>query len=142
MYPARGFPGGAGMSIPVELSDLATAMAQYRFAYLMTSSADAAPHAVAVVPILEAGALLVHGIGHRTRNNLLVRPAVGLVWPPSSEADYSLIVDGQAEIDGDALRITPTRAVKHRPAPRAEPVAPGSCGADCVELALPETERR
>ena len=128
------------MSIPVELGELAKAVAQYRFAYLLTSSADAAPHAVAVVPVLEGGSLLVHGIGRRTRDNLLARPAVGLVWPPSSEADYSLIVDGQAQMDGEVLRIVPTRAVLHRPAPRPGPVAPGGCGSDCVELELAASE--
>ena len=124
------------MTIPVELGDLAKAIAKYRFAYLLTNSTDAAPHAVAVVPVLEAGSLLVHGLGRRTRDNLLARPAVGLVWPPLSEADYSLIVDGQAALDGDVLRIVPTRAVLHRPAPRAGPVAPGGCASDCMELEL------
>lgn len=123
------------MSISVELGDLATAIAQYRFAYLLTST-EAAPHAVAVVPVPEAGSLLVHGVGRRTRDNLLARPAVGLVWPPQSAADYSLIVDGQASMDGDVLRIVPTRAVLHRSAPRPGPVAPGDCVSDCVELDL------
>lgn len=131
------------MSIPVELPDLAQAIAKYRFAYLLTGSARGAPHAVAVVPILENGVLLVDKVGRRTRENLLARPAVGLVWPPQSEAGYSLIVDGQASLDGETARVTPTRAVLHRPAPRppvddaAGPAAQGACGSDCVELAVP-----
>ncbi|MGE0798867.1 MAG: pyridoxamine 5'-phosphate oxidase family protein [Lautropia sp.] len=122
------------MSIPVELPGLAEVMARYRFAYLLTTNADGAPHAVAMSPVLDGGALVVNGIGRRTRENLLARPAVGLVWPPLSEADYSLIVDGRAAMDGDSLRVTPTRAVLHRPVPRPGPVAPGGCGSDCVEL--------
>lgn len=131
------------MSIPVELPDLAQAIAKYRFAYLLTGSAQGAPHAVAVVPVLEDGALLVAKVGRRTRENLLARPAVGLVWPPQSEAGYSLIVDGQAAPDGESVRIAPTRAVLHRPAPRPQvdpasvDAAQGACGSDCVELPVP-----
>ena len=118
------------MSIPVELPDLAQAIARYRFAYLLTGSDQGAPHAVAVVPVLQGGMLIVNKVGRRTRENLLARPAVGLVWPPQSEAEYSLIVDGQAALDGESARITPARAVLHRPAPRppvddaAGPAAP------------------
>jgi len=125
------------MSIPVELTGLPQAMARYRFAYLLTGGAQGAPHAVAVTPVLENGVLVIEGVGRRSRANLLERPAVGLVWPPLSVSEHSLIVDGQAAMDGDTLRITPTRAVLHRPVPSPEPVAPGACGADCVELALP-----
>lgn len=130
------------MSIPVELSTLAEVMARYRFAYLLTSAAQGAPHAVAVVPVLQEGRLLIDAVGRRTRENLLARPAVGLVWPPAAENDYSLIVDGQATLSGDVLQIAPTRAVLHRPAPRAEAAAPGTCGSDCVELKLPEPAAR
>lgn len=128
------------MSIPVELPTLADTLARYRFAYLLTANAKpgAAPHAVAVTPRLEEdGALVMDGIGRRTRDNLLKQPAVGLVWPPQETADYSLIVDGQAALDGDTLRVTPARAVLHRPTPRPEPAAPGACGSDCVELQIP-----
>ncbi|MGE3928442.1 MAG: pyridoxamine 5'-phosphate oxidase family protein [Lautropia sp.] len=130
------------MSIPVELQDLADVMARYRFAYLMTTRAEGAPHAVAVAVLLQDGALVVNGIGRRTRENLLARPAVGLVWPPQSEADYSLIVDGQAAVAGESLRITPTRAVLHRPAPRPGPAVPGACGSDCVELGVAGSDLR
>ncbi len=124
------------MSVPVELSSLADVITRYRFAYLMTTSAKGAPHAVAVSAVLHGGDLVVNGIGRRTRENALARPAVGLVWPPQSEADYSLIVDGQAAEVGESLRITPTRAVLHRPSPPSTPNASGACGSDCVELGL------
>lgn len=124
------------MSIPVEVSSLATVLTRYRFAYLMTNSATGAPHAVAVAAVLQGSDLVVNGIGRRTRANALAQPAVGLLWPPQSEADYSLIVDGQAVVTGESLRITPTRAVLHRPAPSPEPKVSGACGSDCVELDL------
>lgn len=125
------------MSIPVELRGLGEAIARYRFAYLLTAGAGAAPHAVAVTPVLREGELLLSAPGRRSRANVLAQPRVSLVWPPESADDYSLIVDGEAALDGETLRIHPERAVLHRPAPRPEPVTVGGCGSDCVELELP-----
>ncbi|MDN5848347.1 MAG: hypothetical protein L0H63_01740 [Nitrococcus sp.] len=125
------------MSIQVELSDLAVTVARYRFAYLLTVSDESLPHALAVTPAVDGDALTVDGIGRHTQNNLLARPGVTLVWPPESVDEYSLIVDGQAAASGEkSVRITPIRAVLHRPAPRPGPVAEGACGSDCVELPL------
>lgn len=133
------------MSIPVELARLAETLTRFRFAYLMTSSADAgAPHVVAVTPAFDGTTLTIDGLGRRTRANAEARPAVGLVWPPLTAAEYSLIVDGEARLDGDTLRIRPTRAVLHRPATPDTPApsdpsdSSASCGADCVEI-LPRT---
>ncbi|TAN09545.1 MAG: hypothetical protein EPN34_13610 [Burkholderiaceae bacterium] len=124
------------MSIPVELSALAEAMARYRFAYLLTSSSHGAPHALAVTPVLRAGRLDVGDVGRKTRTNAQARPEVGLVWPPQSVDEYSLIVDGVVEVTEHAVYVTPTRAVLHRPAPALTPAAPGACGSDCVELSV------
>ena len=123
------------MSIPVDLPKLAEVMGRYRFAYLLTSNERGAPHAVAVTAVLQGGELVVDETGRRTRDNALQRPDVALVWPPQSESDYSLIVDGRADAADGALRITPLRAVLHRPAPPRQPAAPGACGSDCVEIA-------
>jgi Pyridoxamine 5''-phosphate oxidase. len=123
------------MSIPVDLSKLAEVMGRYRFAYLLTAGERGAPHAVAVTPVLQGGELVVNESGRRTRDNAQSRPEVALVWPPQSESDYSLIVDGQAVVAGTGLRIAPVRAVLHRPVPSGEPAAPGACGSDCVEIA-------
>ena len=117
-------------------TSFANVITRYRFAYLMTTSAKGTPHVAPVAAVLQGGDLVVNGIGRRTRENALARPAVGLIWPPQSEADYSLIVDGQAVVSGASLRITPTRAVLHRPAPSPEPNVSGVCGSDCVELDL------
>jgi len=123
------------MSIAVDLSKLAEVMGNYRFAYLLTSSERGAPHAVAVSAVLQDGGLVVDQTGRRSRDNAIQRPEVALVWPPQSESDYSLIVDGRAVVAGGGLRIVPTRAVLHRPAPSRQPAAPGACGSDCVEIA-------
>lgn len=123
------------MSIPVDLSKLAEAMGRYRFAYLLTSSERGAPHAVAVNAVLQGGELVVDETGRRTRDNASQRPDVALVWPPLSESDYSLIVDGRAAVVDRGLRITPARAVLHRPTAPRQPATPGACGSDCVEIA-------
>ncbi|MBS0446128.1 MAG: hypothetical protein JSR59_09280 [Proteobacteria bacterium] len=124
------------MSIAVEMSELASVMARYRYAYLMTTAIKGAPHAVAVVPTLEGGELVVASVGRRTREYATAHPEVGFVWPPASPSEYSLIVDGRAVVAGAGLRITPTRAVLHRPVEPGQPVAAGACGADCVEVNL------
>jgi hypothetical protein len=118
------------------MENLEDAIARFRFAYLMTIGDKGPPHAVLVAASLQGGNVIVDGVGSRTRSNVLARPAVGLIWPPQSAADYSLIVDGEAVMIGESMRITPTRAVLHRPRPSPEPQRPGSCAADCVELSL------
>jgi hypothetical protein len=123
------------MSIPVDLAGLAEVMGRYRFAYLLTSSERGAPHALAVTPVLQGGELLVDEAGRRTRDNAEKRPEVALVWPPQSESDYSLIVDGRAVVTQGGLRIAPERAVLHRPTAPQQPAAAGACGSDCVEIA-------
>lgn len=55
-------------------------------------------------------------------------------WVRLPEPDgYSLIVDGAAQLEGDNLRVTPSRAILHRPEIIAPPNGEG-CGADCIEL--------
>ncbi|WP_423459264.1 hypothetical protein [Ottowia sp. VDI28] len=124
------------MSIPVELSGLAETLARYRYAYLMTAGSQGAPHAVAVSPALQEGELVIAGAGRRTRANAEERAAVGLVWPPVKDDDYSLIVDGEARMVGEQLHIRPQRAVLHRPAPAPQAKAEGSCASDCMEISL------
>ncbi len=119
-----------------QMPDLADAIARYRLAYLMTTSDKGSPHVVPVDVMMEGGELVVDGIGRHTRENASARPVVGMVWPPQSESDYSLIVDGQAVVNGERLRITPTRAVLHRSDPAREPKPSGGCASDCVEVAL------
>ena len=124
------------MSIPVELETLAEVITRYRFAYLMTVTDKGTPHVVQVAAVMQGSELMIDYIGRRTHGNILARPTVGLVWPPLSETDYSLIVDGRAARVGDSVRITPTRAVLHRPASSPQPAETKSCGSDCMELNL------
>src|SRR5690606_10900621 len=124
------------MSIPVDLDNLVDALAHYRFAYLLTVTDKGTPHAMQVNAVLQGSDLVLSNFGRRTRGNVLARPAVSLLWPPESPADYSLIIDGEAALDGDSLRLTPTRAVLHRPGSPSPAQASKGCRSDCVELSL------
>ena len=116
------------MSVKVELADLrAVAQQQMPFAYLMTVSDDAAAHAVAINPRIDDDVIRCDA-GRHSCANATARPNVSLLWPPADPADYSLIVDGTATVDGSVVRIRATRAVRHRPAPGG--------GSDCETVPL------
>lgn len=97
------------------------------WAYLLTSSQDGRPHALAAALSWSDGQALV-AAGRTSLDNVAERPLVSLVWPPLPGVDGapSLIVDGTATIatrqgrDGTLL-VSPTRAVYHRPAPLTGP---------------------
>lgn len=128
------------MSVPVPLARLRAAVDERgAAAYLLTAGADGRPHAVHV-PVRWEDDVLVATIGRRSAANAAARPSVSLLYALRTDGDYSLIVDGTAVVDGeDRLRITPTRAVLHRPAAVPDPAS--ACGADCVPL-LPGTTKR
>ena len=116
------------MSIKVELDEIrAVAAGQAPFAYLLTVSDDARPHLVAITPAIGDGEITCEA-GKTSCTNAAARPNVSLLWPPADPADYSLIVDGDAVVDGSVVRITPTRAVRHRPAPGG--------GNDCAPVSI------
>ncbi len=86
-----------------------------------------ASHAVAVTVAMGDGVLSCDA-GKGSCANASARPKVSLLWPPATTGDYSLIVDGEASVDGSTVKIVPTRAVRHRP-------APGGSN-DCAPIAL------
>jgi hypothetical protein len=114
------------MSIAVELDELReVARGQMPFAYLLTVTDEGTAHAVALSIDIGDGVLTCEA-GKTSCANASARPRVSLLWPPAEPGDYSLIVDGDAAVDGSVVRITPTRAVRHRPAPGG--------GNDCIPL--------
>lgn len=122
------------MSVKVDLDQLAGALTDFTFAYLVTVGDDYRAHTVAVVPALVDGTLDIGTVGGSTRRNLAKHDGVTLVWPPRDPGGYSLIVDGLAQPDDDdRLRITPSRAVLHRPA-AVPPATATGCLHDCVPL--------
>jgi hypothetical protein len=122
------------MSIKVDLDQLAEALADFTFAYLITVGDDYRAHTVAVQPVLSDGVVDVGAIGNTTRRNVGQHDGVTLVWPPSQSGGYTLIVDGLGRASEDALRVEPTRAVLHRPATPETPATNPGCLHDCVPL--------
>ena len=127
------------MSIAVDLEQLrATIDTLARAPYLLTGSDDGRAHTVAVAWTWHDDELDC-AVGNRTLANARSRPDVSLLWAPNDADGYSLIVDATVTAtagsgDGDnVVRLQPTRAVLHRPAPEGATLASG-CGADCVPL--------
>jgi hypothetical protein len=106
------------MSVKVDLDQLADALADFTFAYLITVGDDYRAHTVAVAPALVDGILDIGQIGRHTRTNIAQHSDVTLIWPPREPGGYTLIVDGRGQptADDDRLRIAPSRAVLHRKA--------------------------
>jgi hypothetical protein len=122
------------MSIPVEISDLRTALADFSSGYLMTTT-DGRVKVVTVDPSYDGGALLVAGPGRGTVANLAANAAVTLVFPPAEPKGYTLLVDGTGTVDGDDVRVEPATAVLHRPRSHADgPLPPDGCGHDCAPV--------
>lgn len=123
------------MSVKVDLDQLADALADFTFAYLITVGDDHRAHTVAVQPVLVDGVLDVGAIGKSTRSNAGAHPDVTVVWPPREAGGYTLIVDGQGQpADADGLKVVPSRAVLHRPAAPDSPATATGCLHDCVPL--------
>ena len=121
------------MSKPVDMQVLAKTVADYGFAYLITIADGDRIHTSPVQPTLEGEALFVPAPSSRVQKNTGQRPKVSLVWPPREPDGYSLIVDGTAQLEGDTLRVIPSRAILHRPEIIAPPGG-DSCVADCIEI--------
>jgi hypothetical protein len=121
------------MSVKVDLDQLADALADFTFAYLITVGDDYSAHTVAVQPLLTAGVIDVGSIGNSTRKNVAHHDGVTVVWPPREPGGYTLIVDGQGQPTDTALKVVPSRAVLHRPAAPGAATKPG-CKDDCVPL--------
>jgi hypothetical protein len=122
------------MSVKVDLDQLADALVDFAFAYLITVDDGYHAHTVAVEPVLTDGILDVGTVGKSTRKNLAQHDGVTLVWPPREPGGYTLIIDGRAELTDTALRIAPSRAVLHRKAAGDSPATATGCLHDCVPL--------
>ncbi len=119
------------MSVPVAIDDLAAATSEYGWAYLLTVRDDLRPHIVAVTPTWDDDHLVL-AVGRGTARNAAARSSISLCYPPVEDGGYSLIVDGTADVAGEALvRLAPTGAVLHRPAPEAAAGSTTGCGSDC-----------
>ena len=118
------------MSVKVDIDQLADALGDYAFAYLVTVGDDFHAHTVVVEPVLADGVLDVGPVGGTTSGNMAAHDNVTLVWPPSEPDGYTLIVDGRAD---SSAKIVPSRAVLHRKATPGAATRPG-CLHDCVPI--------
>ncbi len=108
------------MSVPVALDELRQRVNSVGAdVFLLTVSEGSSPHAVSAEVRWDGDHLIV-GAGRTTARNVVSSPAVTLLWPAYGQ-DYSLIVDGTAEVDGDVVRVTPARAILHRSARASAP---------------------
>jgi hypothetical protein len=131
LRPTRAQRTLGDMSIPVAIDELAASTGEYGWAYLLTVRDDLRPHIVAVTPSWEGGQLTMD-VGQGTARNAVARPSISLCYPPVEDGGYSLIVDGDASVEGQAVvRFTPTGAVLHRPAPDGFSGSTTGCGNDC-----------
>lgn len=121
------------MSKVVDMQVLEKTVADYGLAYLITIADGDRIHTSPVQPTLTGGELFVPAPSSRVLENTGQRPKVSLVWPPSEPGGYSLIVDGAAELEGENLRVIPSRAIQHRPEALTPPNGE-SCGYDCIEI--------
>lgn len=121
------------MSILVDLTELAGAVAKHPTAYLLVAGEDR-PHVGEVEVEMHEGVLVASRPGRTARRVLPERPLVTLLLPPHEPDGYSLVVDGSAEVVDEQVRITPSHAVLHRrPRPDSPPSATG-CEGDCQPL--------
>jgi hypothetical protein len=111
--------------------ELAEAIAERRLAHLVTVGGG--PHVTVVEVRLDGERLVLAGVGSRSTANLQANPAVTLLWQPPAEGERGLIVDGTATLDGDTVRVTPTKAILHRPALDEHGTPAGS---DCLNVDL------
>lgn len=123
------------MSKPVAVADLNTALADFGAGYLLSTSADGRVKVVTVEPRVVEGRLLVSGPGRGSVANVSVNTLVTVLFAPLAQRGYTLLVDGEASVEGDDVLINPTSAVLHRPAAHADgPPPPHGCGHDCAPV--------
>lgn len=125
------------MSKPVDLARLAELLPGYGFAFLVTVGDDYRVRTTAITPSFDGTRLDIGPVGAHGRENLSIRTAATLVWPARDVGEYSLFVDGIAELPADPagrVLVTPTKALLHRPV--FEPGTQRAVGTahDCVQL--------
>lgn len=120
------------MSIPVDLADLNTALADFGAGYLLTASPTGRVKAVTVEPRVVDGRMVVSGPGRGSVANVAANASVTVLFPPLAQRGYTLLVDGEAVVEGDDVLVAPASAVLHRPAHHSDgPPPPDGCGHDC-----------
>ena len=114
------------MSVRIDPTQVADAVARRPFAYVVTASSNDGPHIRAVVTRWSGESFVVR-VGSQTTNNVARTGTVTVVWPPLPAGechddydDHTVIADCAATCvdagDSHELWAQPTAAVWHRPA--------------------------
>ncbi|MEB3020539.1 hypothetical protein [[Mycobacterium] crassicus] len=106
------------MAKSVDLARLAELLPGYRFAFLVTVGDDFRVRTTAITPTFDGVRVDIGPVGTHGRENMSTRTGVTLVWPAGEVTEYSLILDGLAELPDDPtgpVLVTPTKALLHRP---------------------------
>ena len=110
------------MSMKVAIDEIEAVAASYGpAAYVLVSSADGPPR-VTHVTVGFDGTTIVVSLGRSAAGAIADNPRVCVLWSATDQEPMSLIVDGTVVSDvdvdeGGEVRIEPTGAVRHRPAP-------------------------
>ena len=103
------------MSVVVPVEELAAALVDYPWGYLVTVGNEHRSHVLAIPTDFHDGALHLRG-GRSAMANVAAHPNVTMVFPHPAAGGYSLIVDGVATVDGQYVAVSPQHAILHRPA--------------------------
>jgi len=114
------------VSVRIDPTQVADAVARRPFAYVVTASSNDGPHIRAVVTRWSGESFVVR-VGSQTTNNVARTGTVTVVWPPLPAGechddydDHTVIADCSATCvdagDSHELWAQPTAAVWHRPA--------------------------
>ena len=110
------------MSVEVPIPQLFGEIGLWGFGYLLTVTDDGRTHLLALRPSVRSDGderlLRFDAGGGRACRNAAQRPQVTMVFPPhAGSGGMSLVIDGEAQVDGDFVDVRPTWAVLHRKAP-------------------------
>ncbi len=109
------------MSVQVPVDELQAVAAAYGpAAYVLTATGDGPPR-VTHSTVGFDGADLIVRLGRTGCRAVKANPGVCVLWAATTDEPMSLIVDGDVvgvpDPDGGEVRIRPSAAVQHRPAP-------------------------
>ena len=113
--------GQSPLSVRIIPDALSEHLLGREFVYLVTHNGERS-HVVALRPVITAATLRFEQTGRTPLANVASHQLVTLTWAPCDEkythehARYSVVADGVAVVDGEAIIVTVTNAVLHRPA--------------------------
>lgn len=114
----------------IDLVGATATLGSHPFLVTVTSGG---PHVTVVAAEVGVDGVVLRGVGSRSTSNIEANSSVTLLWQPPADGERSLIVDGTAEVSGATVRVTPTKAILHRPALDEHGIPAGS---DCLTVDL------